>query len=136
MPLLVDTGILFALADRGDAWHARVRALLKSTSQPLLAPVTVLPEVAYLLATRLGAKAERAFVRSLADGEVGIEPLSAVDCDRAHEVLLDYPAIGFVDASLVAIAERLKLGVLATTDRRHFATIRPAHVPHFTLVPD
>jgi predicted nucleic acid-binding protein len=43
--------------------------------------------------------------------------------------------IGCVDASVVAVAERLKLSTLATTDRRHFQIIRPAHIDRFALVP-
>ena len=46
-----------------------------------------------------------------------------------------YEWLGFVDATIVAIAERLKVRTLATTDRRHFAAIRPSHVERFTLVP-
>lgn len=135
MPLLVDTGVLYALADRSDAWHARVRALVSSTREPLLAPITIIPEVTYLLATRLGAYAELAFVRSLADGEIGIEPVNAAACVRAQEVMMEYPDIGFVDATLVASAERLKLSTIATTDRRHFGAIQPRHIRGFTLVP-
>ena len=37
MPLLVDTGILYALADRRDAWHLRVKRYLETTPQTLLA---------------------------------------------------------------------------------------------------
>jgi uncharacterized protein len=135
MPLLLDTGVLYALADRGDAWHARARALLSSARDPLLTPITVIPEVTYLLATRIGDHAELAFVRSLADGEIGIEPVDAIVCTRAQELMVEYPAIGFVDATLVAIAERLKLLKIATTDRRHFSAIRPRHTQHFALVP-
>ena len=135
MPLLVDTGILFALADRSDAWHAPVVAMMTANREPLLAPVTILPEVAYLLASRLGPHAERAFVRSLAGGEIGVEGLKAADYARASDVLRQYAEIGFVDATLVAIAERLKLPAIATTDRRHFSRIRPAHLRAFTLLP-
>jgi predicted nucleic acid-binding protein len=46
-----------------------------------------------------------------------------------------YPDIGFVDASVVAIAERLRLRTIATTDRRHFGKIQPSHVKAFELVP-
>jgi uncharacterized protein len=35
----------------------------------------------------------------------------------------------------VAIAERLRLTAIATTDRRHFSGIRPRHRASFTLVP-
>src|SRR5438132_1084273 len=51
MPQLVDTGVLFALADRSDAWHTRARTWVESSSETLLAPVTILAEVAYLLRT-------------------------------------------------------------------------------------
>jgi len=135
MPLLVDTGVLYALADRRDDWHGSVRSLLERSREPLLAPVTILPEVTYLLAARLGPAAEQAFVRSLAHREIGVEPLSASDCRRAHDLLGMYPAIGFVDATVVAQAERLKLTTIATTDRRHFGMIRPRHLSRFTLVP-
>jgi predicted nucleic acid-binding protein len=46
-----------------------------------------------------------------------------------------YDALGLVDASVVAVAERLKLHAIATTDRRDFSVVRPAHVERFTLVP-
>ena len=135
MPLLVDTGILFALADRKDAWHKRVRGYLESHSDTLLAPVTILPEVAYLLRNRIGAHAERAFAASLADGEVAVEHLTRKDWQRTEELMAAYEMLGFVDASVIAIAERLKLHTLATTDRRDFSIVRPAHVERFTLVP-
>jgi uncharacterized protein len=135
MPLLVDTGILYALADRSDQWHETCVAFLAAERERLLTPVTVLPEVTYLLQTRLGSGAERAFVRSLAARELDVEPLKDRDVLRAAEILEAFPAIGFVDATVVAIAERLKLTRLATTDRRHFARISPNHVAAFELVP-
>ena len=46
-----------------------------------------------------------------------------------------YEFLGLVDASVMAIAERLKLQKLATTDPRHFHAVRPAHTDHLALVP-
>lgn len=135
MPLLVDTGIVYALADRRDAWHKKVRAYLESSAETLLAPVTIVPEVAYLLRHRISAEAERTFVASLASGELAVEGLNGGDWTRAEELMSTYEWLGLVDATVVAIAERLKLSSLATTDRRHFSIVRPAHVTHFTLVP-
>jgi len=43
--------------------------------------------------------------------------------------------IGLVDASLVAVAERLGINTIITTDRRHFSLIKPAHCSAFTLLP-
>ncbi len=135
MALLVDTGVLYALADRDDAWHRRVREYLIAHQEPLLAPVTVLPEVAYLLRERIGSRAERAFVESLSQGELAMEPLTQRDIARAADVLATYDTLGFVDATVMAIAERLKMKSIATTDRRHFGIVRPAHVERFILVP-
>jgi predicted nucleic acid-binding protein len=135
MPLLCDTGILYALADRDDAWHARATRFFEQERQVLLAPVTVLPEVAYLLRTRLGPAAERAFAESLAAGELAVENLSARDLARCAELLADQPFLGLVDASIVAIAERLKLAAVVTTDRRDFLRVRPRHVQAFQLLP-
>jgi hypothetical protein len=135
MPVLVDTGVLYALADRDDDWHERAVEYLAGTDELLLVPVTVIPEVTYLLKARLGDRAERQFVAALAAGELGVEPLTAADLMRCDSVLERYPALGFVDASLVAMAERLVVKTLATTDRRHFGQVSPRHVPRFNLVP-
>ena len=135
MPLLLDTGVLYALADADDAWHQRARAHLEENRDLLLVPVTVLPEVSYLLHLRLGPRAEQAFVRSLVQGELAIQPLTEADLKRSLALIERYPDIGFVDATVVAIAERLKLKAIATTDRRHFAKIRPKHVQAFRLLP-
>jgi hypothetical protein len=135
MPLLVDTGVLYALADRRDAWHTRVRNYLRLHPDTLLAPVTILPEVAYLLRERIGAQAEQAFAQSVATGEIAVENLGRRDFARAGELMSGYDWLGFVDASIVAVAERLKMSSVATTDRRHFGVVRPAHIQRFTLLP-
>ncbi len=135
MPLLCDTGILYALADRDDEWHGRAAAFFEEQRQVLLAPVTILPEVAYLLRTRLGPAAEKAFAESLAAEELAVENLSPRDLSRTAELLSEQGFLGFVDASIVAIAERLKLAALVTTDRRDFARGRPRHLEALRLLP-
>jgi hypothetical protein len=135
MPLLLDTGALYALADADDDWHVPVRDFLRSERQSLLAPVTVIPEVAYLMRKRLGPAVETRFAESLAAGEIAIENLTPRDLARCAELLHLYAFLGFVDASVVAIAERLKLRALVTTDRRDFSRVRAAHVAAFQLLP-
>ena len=46
-----------------------------------------------------------------------------------------YPDIGFVDATIVAMAERLKIETIATTDRRHFAMVKSKHTRAYQLAP-
>ena len=135
--ILADTGALYALIDRSDAWHARVVAWWKENRRPVVVPVTVLPELTYLLQTRISPDAELGFVRAVAAGEFTTEPLDPDDMDRIGEVMdayRDFP-LGFVDASLVAIAERLDSLEILTTDRRHFGTVRPRHARGFRTVP-
>jgi len=135
MALLVDTGFIYALADRSDAWHGRAVAFLQQHPQAMLVPVTVVPEAAYLLRERLGAEAELSFARALARHELGVEELRRADWVRVEAILAAHPFLGLVDASVIAVAERLKCRELATTDRRHFGEFTPAHIPAFTLVP-
>lgn len=137
MTVLADTGALFALVNRSDSWHQRARTWWEVNREPILVPVTVIPEATYLIATRLGSFYEAAFVRWLGDGDMEMESLRPEDVTRAAALLTTYAELplGFVDASIVAIAERLDIGTLLTTDRRHFTVVRPAHVPRLRLVP-
>jgi predicted nucleic acid-binding protein len=135
MPLLIDTGALYALADADDSWHVRMRDFLFSETQILLVPVTVVPEAAYLIRTRLGPPAETRFVESLAAGELAVENLLQADLARCAELMEHYSFLGFVDASVVSIAERLKLRSLVTTDRRDFRRVRPRHIHALELLP-
>ncbi len=135
MPVLLDTGVLYALADRDDAWHERAVDYVGSVREPLLTTVTAIPEAAYLIRDRLGRTAEERLIRSIADRELHVENLTDADWARSAELMRKYPDIGFVDASVAAIAERLRLASIATTDRRHFAAIRPRHRESFELRP-
>lgn len=137
MTIIADTGPLYALVDRSDSWHERVAAWWQMTPRHVLVPVTVLPEVSYLLLKRIGARAEHAFIRAVADGEFTTEPLEDDDIDRAASLMLQYEdlPLGFVDASVIAIAERVGVRGILTTDRRHFSVVKPAHAKRFVLAP-
>jgi predicted nucleic acid-binding protein len=132
---LFDSGVLFAALDRSDRWHEPAVRLIASCRRPPLVPVTALAEVCYFTHKMLGAAVELAFIRDLAEGAYAIVDVGDADLSRAVDLMTEYPVIGFVDASLVAMAERLRIDTLATVDRRHFAPIRPRHLPAFTLVP-
>jgi predicted nucleic acid-binding protein len=48
-----------------------------------------------------------------------------------------YPklGLGLVDASVIALAERLGETKVATLDRRRFSVVRPRHCEHLELLP-
>lgn len=135
--LIIDTGIVYALADRKDKWHASAARFMSNFRGRLFVPSSIVPEACYLLNTYLGQEAELSFVQSLVDREMALEHLTFHDLPRIVELLKKYhdSNIGFVDASVVAMAERLKVCGLLTTDRRHFAAIKPQHCKEFTLLP-
>src|SRR5260221_11262824 len=109
MTVVADTGPLYALVDRSDAWHKRVVDWWRKNREPIRIPVCVLPEVCYLLNTRISSQAEAAFVRSLANGELVVEQLEPEDVVRAEVILRKYADLnlGFYDATGIARAQRL-----------------------------
>jgi uncharacterized protein len=133
----MDTGPIYAMADRDDEWHHRVVRFLERSQDALIVPATVLPEAAYLLESHLGAAAERKLIQSVVTGELAVEELTLPDYRRALELLRTYEQarIGFVDATVVGLAERLKISRILTTDRRDFSIVRPRHCKGFELLP-
>ncbi|CUU61102.1 hypothetical protein Ga0074812_15614 [Parafrankia irregularis] len=124
-----DTGPLIAAADTDDEHHARSVALMRRTPRPLLVPYPVLTEVCFMLEREKGTRAESAFLRSISTGQISLIPLARQDLDRMVELVelvekySDFP-LGAVDASVLAITERLGADAIATLDRRHFSVVR------------
>ena len=61
----------------------------------------------------------------------------ALDLARVNEIRRQYNdlPLGFVDASLVALAERYRIRRVLTLDRRHFTAVKPERVGHLELLP-
>ena len=94
-------------------------------------PILVITEVAYLLGTRVGTETEVRFLGDLAAGELVTEPIAPADWLRIAELVATYRdlPLGTVDASIVAVSERLGTSAIATLDRRHFSVVRPSPRP-------
>src|SRR5579884_475016 len=71
--VVADTGAIYALIDASDAWHRRIIEWWEQHGSTVVIPVVILPEVAFLLQARIGAAAEEAFVRAVANGEFLLE---------------------------------------------------------------
>ncbi|HEX6097672.1 MAG TPA: PIN domain-containing protein [Thermoanaerobaculia bacterium] len=95
--------------DEDDADHAASLRLLESHPGPLLVPQLVIAEVTWLIETRLGWRPEMRFLGDLASGNFLTEPVLAGDWIRIAELVGRYHdlPLGTVDASVVALAERL-----------------------------
>lgn len=128
---------MFAYIDADDRHHAASLELLLSHPGPLIVPTLVITEVTYLVGTRLGTTAEVRFLGDLASGDLITEPVAASDWLRIAELVhayCDLP-LGTVDASVIALAERLGVTTVATLDRRHFGIVRPNHCERLELLP-
>ncbi|MFZ9736390.1 MAG: type II toxin-antitoxin system VapC family toxin [Prochlorotrichaceae cyanobacterium] len=137
MIAILDTSFLFALTDRNDRNHQAVLTVAQSANETLVLPVVVLPEICYLLVSRLGHQAMRNFMVSVTPDAVQVESLTREDLQRIHQILEDYAdnQLDFTDAAIVAMAERLAITRVYTLDRRDFSIIRPKHCDYFDLFP-
>ena len=138
MALILDTGPLYASLDRSDADHATCRALIESTDEPLVIPSPVLVEVDYWIHRRLHPGALVALLADIQGGAYRVEDVAGPDYPRIADLCDRYADadIGFVDAAVLAIVERLDEPKLATLDRRHFGILRPRHRDSLVLLPD
>ena len=89
-PILVDTGVLYAMVDRDDSWHDRTIAFLNMAHRQLVIPLTVLPEACYLIASHLGEHVEVEFMQSVVRGEMKVEFLKRDDLTRTADVMAKY----------------------------------------------
>lgn len=133
--LLVDTNVLVAAADTSTPEHGPCAAVLDDHSAlAITAPVAA--ETAWMIESRLGPTAEAALVGSIATGELAVIDLTTADWARCAEQIATYHdlGLGLVDASLVAVAERLGVTTIATLNLRDFRVVRPAHCDAFELI--
>ena len=135
--LVLDTSVIHAAADRRDASYERCSALLAETAERLALPAPTLPELDYLFRHR---GVPEGTVRVLSDirrgGLLLLDP-TLDDLQRASQILQDYADldVGFVDATVLAMVERLDEPKLATLDHRHFTALRPRHIEALELLP-
>lgn len=136
--IIVDTGVLYALADRRDRHHPACVRWLSAARGPLVVLPTVTAEACYLIGRHLGVPAEAAFLDALGPGRTfELSDLVSADVVRMAELVRQYSGfpLGGTDASVIAVAERLGVVEVATVDRRHFSAVRPSHVDSFRLPP-
>jgi uncharacterized protein len=128
--LVADTGAVLALLDRDDKHHSAVRAIFAAAPEAWVLPWAILPEVDYLVSTRLGARAQSLWLADLSSGAFAVEWGKDADLPAAHVLIQRYASLdmGLVDAVVMVIAERLGADI-ATVDLRHFGAVRLKHAP-------
>lgn len=135
--LVVDAAPLVAAADRSFADRGRVQRLLSEAQGRLVLPAPVSAEADYLLATKVGRSAQRAFLADLTAGRFEITCMDAVDHAWAADLDAHYAdlQLGLADLSIVVAAEQHHTRQLLTFNERHFRTVAPPSGGTFTLLP-
>ena len=135
---MLDTGVLLAALDGADPDHETCAALIAGASESLVIPVLVLSELDYWCQKRLPPHVWLGFLEDLYRDAYKVENLTTEDIERCHDLQATYAdlEIGVVDASVLAVVERLGEKKVATLDHRHFATLRPLHTPVLRLLPE
>lgn len=137
MALIADTGVLYGAYDTRDAAHVACAALLSAATESIVVPAPVVVELEWLLTGRRRFEAFLTFLDAVETAAVEVVDLRVAEYVRARELCRRYGdlSLGFVDAAVVAVAERFEEATIATLDHRHFSVVRPRHVAAFELVP-
>lgn len=136
---LVDTGILVAAAMSTEPSHQQAVDALQGCCGPRLVPSPVIVETLFLIRRARGNRGAAAWLRGFLATRPAIclvEP-SSDDLQRAAGLMDEYAdaALDFVDAVIVAIAERLSIRRVLTLDQRDFRLVRPQHCTTFEIAP-
>lgn len=137
MTLIVDAAPIVALADELEPLSDVIEGVLRDEPGSLVIPAPVSAEIDYLLATRLGARAQRGFLADLAAERFVVACLDPADYRRALELDDRYHdlELGLADLAVIVMAERYRTRRILTFDQRDFRAVKPAHDPSFELLP-
>lgn len=122
--ILTDTAPLVALFDPADGDHQRCVGILAKIEGPLCTTVPVLTEAFHLLSP--GSVGSQRLIDFVMAQGLHVLYLDAGTLSRAFELMVQYAdrPMDLADASLVVLAETLKLRKIFTLDRGDFATYR------------
>lgn len=125
--ILMDTGPLVALFDPADGDHDRCVKQLMVIEEPLCTTVPVLTEAFHLL--NPGSIGSQRLMDFIAGGGLEVRYLDAVGLNRVFVLMVRYAdhPMDLADASLVVLAETLRLRKMFTLDRNDFTTYRIQH---------
>lgn len=133
--VLLDTGPLVATLDAADQWHARCAPLWDIYLDRCVTTEAVVTEACHFLQRGGGSAALPVeFLLAAAIPIVGLETGLQRHAARLMRRYADVP-MDYADASLVALADALNLGAVATTDRRGFGAYRRSRGEGFEILP-
>jgi predicted nucleic acid-binding protein len=114
--VLIDAGPLIAYFDQSDQWHRSLSVFIDALTEQLVTTTAVITEVMWHLQSDFRVQNE--FLFRVATGAIQDEPLTKEDFARITELNIQWADQGadFADLSLLAIAERLDIDAIVSTD--------------------
>ena len=135
MTLIVDAGPLVAMAERTSEIGRACHRILQDEPGDLVLSAYVAAEADHLISKRVGAEAERLFLRDLASGVYLVEALTIDEQALALDLDERFPGLGLADLSLIMLAARHGTNRLLTFDERDFRRVQPLQGEAFVLLP-
>lgn len=131
---LTDAGPLIALLNRRDTHHRACVDALNSIRLPLVTTWPAFTESLFLLNTW---HAQSALWRMVTDGRLELFNLDQQLTNRTAELMEKYQDVPMelADATLVAVAERLRQRRIFTVDRSDFSIYRIGGRKTFEIIP-
>jgi predicted nucleic acid-binding protein len=135
MQIILDTSAVIGLMDKKCGKHKYLKRIFTEKENIYILPSATIGEICYMLNSRFGNKIELIFLQEI-NRSFHLEILKDEDIFRIVEILKKYDTlnIGYVDASIVAIAERLKINKILTLDRKHFEAAAPRGFDSFDIL--
>lgn len=136
-PLILDTSGAIALLNSADDAHEACVRVAAADVQLIVPPLTLV-ELDHWCGRSGAGPAFVQFLHDIRTGSYELADLPVADVQRSLDLMERYHDLdlGIVDASVVALAERLRVTTVLTLDRRDFSVVRPRHCSALTLVPN
>jgi uncharacterized protein len=131
MSVVLDTSAIVAAYDRADPRHGPVAELLRSLDDELVTTPLVAAQMDRALT---GTKGRDALWKDLDSGAITVR-WWADAMDETLRIARRQPILGLADASLVALAGRLRTDRIATFDQ-HFRSVTLPRGKRVVMLPD
>jgi predicted nucleic acid-binding protein len=133
--ILLDTGPVVAFFDRDDQYHTLCLETLRRVKEPLLTTCPVIAGCFYLL--DFSPKVQEDLWLFIERGGLEIFPLEKEHYPLCRDLMRRYKKLpmDLADATLVALAEALRISRVFTLDHKDFSIYRIKQTRRFTLIP-
>ena len=137
MTLIVDSGALYAQANKSEPHHEAVVNAIQSEHEALVTSQFIAAEADYFILKRLGIDVELDFLSDLEETTFLADSLTIAEIGVARNIVAQYRdlELGIAEASLVVLAQRWNTRRILTFDERAFRNITPLQGGSFVVLP-